>query len=69
MPLATPRVMASKKNGQERNKLHLTLCLGGKSSSNNRTSVVAPSSMPTIFAIVPEDVDEPYTVMSPTGAH
>ena len=69
MPLATPRVMASKKNGQERNKLHLTLCLGGNGSSNNCTSVVAPSSMPTTFAIVPEDEDEPYTVMSPTGAH
>ena len=36
--------------------------------TNNRTSIVAPSSMLTC-ALVPEDMDEPYTVMSPTGAH
>ena len=69
MPLATPTVMALKKNGQERNKLHLTLCLGGSDSSNNRTSVVAPNSMPKTCAVAPEDVDEPYTVMSPAGVH
>ena len=69
MPLLTPRVMALKKNGQERNKLHLTLSLSGNDSSNNCTSVVVSNSIPKICAIAPEDVDEPYTVMSPAGIH
>ena len=62
MPLPTPRVMALKKNGQERNKLHLTLSLSGNDSSNNRTNVVVSNTMPKICAIAPEDVDEPYTL-------
>lgn len=69
MPLTAPRVMGLKKNGQERNKLHLTLSLDGKDFSNNHTSVVAPNSMPEVHAVAPEDVDEPYTVMSPAGVH
>ena len=62
---ATPGVMALKKNGQERNKLHLTLSLGGNDSSN---SDVFPELIPkTRAAVAPADVDEPYTVMSPAG--
>ena len=63
---AAPRVM---ENGQERNKLHLTLSLDGKGSSDNHTSAVAPNSMSQVHAVAPEDVDEPYTVMSPAGVH
>ena len=55
MPLTAPRIMALKKNGQERNKLHLNLSLGGNSSAKN-------SSM---HAIV--DADEVYIEMSPAG--
>ena len=65
MPLTAPRVM---ENGQE-NKLHLTLSLDGKGFSENHTSVVAPNSMSQVHAVAPEDVDEPYTVMSPAGVH
>ena len=66
IPRATPGGMALKKNGQERNKLHLTLSLGGNDSSN---SDVSPELIPTSrAAVAPADVpDEPYTVMSPAG--
>ncbi|MCG8621438.1 MAG: hypothetical protein MJE68_05475 [Proteobacteria bacterium] len=66
IPRATPGGMALKKNGQERNKLHLTLSLGGNDSSLN--SDVSPELMPTSRpAVASADVDEPYTVMSPAG--
>ena len=55
MPLTAPRIMALKKNGQERNKLHLTLSLGGNSSAKN----------PSMHTIV--DADEVYIEMSPAG--
>jgi hypothetical protein len=64
IPQTTPRVMAMKKNSQERNKLHLTLSLCGNDSSNSN---VSPESIPTGCAVAPEDAEEPYTVMSPTG--
>ena len=67
IPLTAPRMMALKKNGQERNKLHLTLSLGDNDCSNNCTDAGAPEN--NICAVAPEDVDEPYTVMSPAGAH
>ena len=68
MPQITPKVMALKKNGQERNKLRLTLSLGGSDSSNGHTSEVAPKPIiPKSCAIAPADMDEPYTVMSPAG--
>ena len=67
-PWTTPRIMALKKNGQERNKLHLTLCLGGNDSSDCSTSEVVPKSAPKVCAVSPAaDMDEPYTVMSPAG--
>ena len=66
MPLTAPMVM---ENGQERNKLHLTLSLDGKGFSDNHTSTVAPNSMSQVHAAAPEDVDEPYTIMSPAGVH
>ena len=59
MPLTAPRLTSLKKNGQERNKLHLTLSLGESDSSNNHTSVVAPNSMPKVCAVAPEHVDDP----------
>ena len=70
MPLTTPRVMALKKNGQERNKLHLTLPLGGNDSSNNLTMAndTAPESVVKTSAVAPGDVDEVYIEMSPAGA-
>ena len=64
MPLTAPRMMSLKKNGQERNKLHLTLSLGDNNCSNNRTYADE-----NVCAVAPEDVNEPYTVMSPAGAH
>ena len=66
-PLTTPRVMALKKNGQERNKLHLTLSLCGNDSSNSHTSEVVPKLIPKSCVVAPADTDEPYTVMSPAG--
>ena len=67
MPQTTSGVMTLKKNGQERNKLHLTLSLGGNESSNSYTSEIAPKLVPKMGAIAPADMDEPYTVMSPAG--
>jgi hypothetical protein len=52
--------MTPKKNGQDRNKLHLTLSIGGNDT-------ISPESIPTGRAVDPADMDEPYTVMSPTG--
>ena len=67
MPQTTPRVIALKKNGQERNKLHLTLSLGENDSSNGHTSEVAPKPIPKTCAVAPADMDEPYTIMSPAS--
>ena len=64
IPLTAPRVMALKKNGQERNKLHLTLSLG----DNNEPSNISSSEMdPNTRTINPADVDEHYIAMSPAG--
>lgn len=60
------RVMALKKNGQERNKLHLTLSLGG-SGTNHFTGEVVPRSPPNASSVL-ADGDEAYTVMSPAGS-
>ena len=67
MPLTTPRVMALKKNGQERNKLRLTLSLGGNSSAINpsMTNEIVPGSVAMKNTIV--DADEVYIEMSPAG--
>ena len=65
MQQTTPRLMVLKKNGQERNKVHLTLSLDGNDSSNGHTSVIAPKQIPKMCAIAP--ADEPYTVMSPAS--
>ena len=67
MPQTTPRVMALKKNGQERNKLHLTLSLGGNDSTNGHISEVASKQITKMCAVAPADMDEPYTVMSPAS--
>ena len=68
LPETTPKVIALKKNNQERNKLHLTLSLGGNDSFNGHTGEEAPKLIPATHAVVPMDMDEPYTVMSPAGA-
>ena len=68
LPETTPKVMALKKNGQERKKLHLTLSLGENDSSNSHTGEVVTKSNPSTHVAVPADMDEPYTVMSPAGA-
>ena len=67
MPLTGPRIMALKKNGQERNKLHLNLSLGGKSSAKSlaMTNENFPGSVATTNAIA--DADEVYIEMSPAG--
>ena len=69
--------MALKKNGKERNKLHLTLTLNGNETVNSTsgapgenedTTVLAgglPENDGTTVAIVTSDGDENYTVMSP----
>ena len=67
VPLTTPRVMGLKKNGQERNKLHLTLSLGSNDCSNSCTNEVMPKSIPKMCAVAPADMDEPYTVMRPAS--
>ena len=67
MPQTTPRVMALKKNGQERNKLHLSLSLGGNDSTNIHTHEAAPKPIPKKYAVALADMDEPYTVMSPAS--
>ena len=67
MSETTPKVTALKKNGQERNKLHLTLSLGGNDSSNGHTGEGAPKLIPATHAVVPADMDEPYTVLSSAG--
>ena len=64
MPPATSRVMALKRNGQERNKLHLTLSLGGNNSNGGE---VAQKPVPKTSAAAPADMEEAYTVMSPAG--
>ena len=67
MPPATSRVMALKRNGQERNKLHLTLSLGENDSFNNPNGEVAPKPIPKTSVVAPADMEEAYTVMSPAG--
>ena len=69
MPLTTSRVMGLKKNGQERNKLCLTLymSLGSNDSSNSHTNEVMPESIPKMCAVAPADMGEPYTVMRPAS--
>ena len=66
VPPAT-RVMALKRNGRERNKLHLTLSLGGNNSFNNSNGEIAPKPVPKTSAIAPTDMEEAYTVMSPAS--
>ena len=70
VPLTTSRVMALKKNRQERNKLHLTLSLGGNDSSNNPTMAneIAPESVGKTNAFTTGNADELYIEMSPAGA-
>ena len=67
MPLTAPRIMALKKNGQERNKFCLTLSLGGNSLAKNlsMTNEIFPGSVATTNAIA--DADEVYIEMSPAG--
>ena len=67
------RMMALKKNGKERNKLHLTLSLGGSEprhpTANDLTSttMLRPVPMACVNPAVLCNVDEYYTVMSPAG--
>ena len=61
--------MALKKNGQERNKLHLTLSLGGSDTGrdHNKEALHVPMSSHTAAAmpVVPaESTDESYMVMN-----
>ena len=67
MPLTAPRIMALKKNRQERNKLRLNLSLSGNTSAKNlsMTNEVFSGSVATTNAIA--DVDEDYIEMSPAG--
>ena len=67
MPLTGSRVIVLKKNGQERNKFHLTLSLVDNEPSNNSPGEVAPKTVPNTCAIAPADSDELYIAMSPAG--
>lgn len=64
----TYRVVALKKNGQERNKLHLTLSLGGSEAGHNMEAPPVPTSSRTVAATIPEvpaePMDESYMVMN-----
>lgn len=55
MAPATSRVMALKRNGQERNKLHLTLSLGGNDSFNNSNGKIAQKSVPKTSTVALEN--------------
>jgi hypothetical protein len=59
------RVMALKKNGEERNKLHLTLSLSGNEATE---APPVPTSSRTATIAVPvepaEPMDESYMVMN-----
>ena len=60
--------MALKKNGQERNKLHLTLSLGGSEAGHNGAISEAPP-VPSMYnraaaPVVTEAMDESYMVMN-----
>ena len=62
-------MMVLKKNGQERNKLHLTLSLGGSDASrgHNMEALHVPMSSRTATAMpmVPaEPMDESYMIMN-----
>ena len=67
MPPATSRVIALKRNSQERNKLHLMLSLDGNDSFNNSNGEVAPKPVPKTSAVASATMEETYTVMSPAG--
>ena len=59
--------MALKKNGQERNKLHLTLSLGGSEADPNTEAPPVPPSSRTAApmpAVPAEPLDESYMVMN-----
>ena len=64
--LFTLRVMALKRNGQERNKLHLTLSLGGSEVGHNTEAPPVPTTSRTATnPVVPaEPMDESYMVMN-----
>ena len=70
MSAQATRVMGLKKNGKERNKLHLTLTLDGKESANpvpcrKEEEVILAGDLPGDKRAVASDADENYTVMSP----
>lgn len=58
------RVVGLKKNGQERNKLHLTLSLSGSEASQDTEAPPVPTSSRTAVLIPAEPVDESYMVMN-----
>ena len=63
--MLSTRKIAVKKNGQERNKLHLTLSLPGNDSFPMKE---IQSGFPKSNETQAEVVDETYTVMNPAGA-
>ena len=67
MPPATSRVMALKRNGQERNKLHLTLSLSGNDSFSNSNEEVTQKPVLKTSTVAPAVMEEAYTVMSPAS--
>ena len=67
MPLTAPRVMALKKNGQERNKLHLSLSLGGGNNSTKNPTVANETARESVATRCDSIADEVYIEMSPAG--
>ena len=67
--VSVPRLMALKKNGKERNKLHLTLTLNNQDDSDTSPArvPVATSGSKCLNPVITSrtQVDEYYTVMSP----
>ena len=64
--MITDRMMALKKNGQERNKLHLTVSLDGSDASHGHSTEVphVPLSATTMPVVPAETTEESYMIMN-----
>ena len=62
----TDRMMALKNNGQEHNKLHLTISLDGSNASHGRNTEAphVPMSATAIPVVPAEPVEESYMIMN-----
>ena len=61
-PMPAPSLMGLKKNGQERNKLHLTLSLG------KANPIVGTNALGNNHEVAASDSDDNYTILNPTAS-